>query len=92
MKRAALLAALLAGACAGTPTPTRDELAEALAGYRALAPADLSHIACRGSTGDRAGFACRWREREDGRWRDWQGRLAPSDSGWRTIESPTRRP
>jgi hypothetical protein len=92
VKRAALTVALLAGACGATPTPTRDELAEALAGVRTLAPTDLSHIACGGSTGDRTGFPCRWREREGGRWRDWQGRLAPTDSGWRIVEAPTRRP
>jgi len=90
VKRAALLLPLLAAACSATPTPTRDELAEALGGR--LAPTDLTHIACRGSTGERAGFPCRWRQREGGRWRDWQGRLAPSSEGWRIIEAPTRRP
>jgi len=92
VKRAALLLPLLIGACGGTPTPTRDELADALQGYGQVAPLDLTHIACRGSTGDRAGFPCRWRQREGGGWRDWQGRLAPSSAGWRIIEAPVRRP
>jgi len=92
VRRAGLFLLFLAGACSATPTPNRDELAHALAGYGAVAPIDLTHIACGGSTGDRAGFPCRWRQREGGRWRDWQGRLAPSDAGWRVIEEPSHRP
>jgi hypothetical protein len=57
-----------------------------------VAPLDLAHIACRGSTGDRAGFACRWRQRQGGRWRDWQARLASSSAGWRVVEAPVPRP
>lgn len=92
MRRAALLLALLAGACAATPSPTRDELAHALRGYRSVAPTDITHIACRGFDEEPTEFACRWREREGGRWQDWQGYLAVSGDGWQTIDSPSRRP
>ena len=92
MKRAALLLAVLAGACAATQTPTRDELAEALKGYEAVAPTDLTHIACRGFDEEPTEFNCRWRQREGGYWRDWQGYFALSGAGWQTIDAPTRRP
>ena len=93
MKRAALLLPLLAGACAATPTPTRDELAEALKGYTSVAPLDLSHIACRGyGTEEPTEFMCRWRQREGQYWRDWEGAFAVSGKGWQTIDSLARRP
>ena len=92
MKRATLLLPLLAGACAATPTPTRDELAHALQGYGAVAPLDLTHIACTGYDEEPTEFECRWRQRAEGHWQDWQGAFALSGVGWQTIDSPARRP
>jgi hypothetical protein len=92
VRRAALILPFLAAACAATPTPTRDELAQALEGYGRVAPIDLTHIACQGFHEEPTEFACRWRQRVEGRWQDWQGYLALSGKGWQTIDSPTRRP
>ena len=90
MKRAALLLVLLTGACAATPTPTRDELARALGGRAPAAPTDITHIACESSGSDEV--ACRWRQRDGREWQDWQSHLALSNAGWRLLDAPTRRP
>jgi hypothetical protein len=94
VKRAALLLAVLAGACAATPTPTRSELAQALRAFDgpAVAPEDLTHIACQGFEEEPTEFACRWRQREGRRWRDWESYLALSGDGWIMIDTPARRP
>ena len=93
MKRAALLLASLASACAATPTPTRDELAAALKSYGPVEPTDLTHIACRSATPEEpTEFNCRWRQREGRQWHGWEGRFALSGTGWQTIGSPSRRP
>jgi hypothetical protein len=94
VKRAALLVPLLAGACAATLTPTRDELARALreqGGLRVEA-LDLTHVACRPIDEEPTEFWCRWRQREAGRWRDWQATFARSGGGWTMIDGPFRRP
>ena len=94
MKRAALLPALLAGACAATPTPTRDELAGALRAFEAApaSPADITHIACQPLEADPTEYACRWRQRDGRQWRGWQSYLALSGDGWQLIDAPERRP
>lgn len=91
MRRAAPVLVLLAGACAVTPTPTRDELARALDGRAPEAPTDITHIACERSAAATE-VACRWRQRDGRQWRDWQSRLTLADGGWRLIGTPTRRP
>ena len=93
MREAGFLLLLIAGACSATETPTRDELAHALRSYRTVAPIDLTHIACQSFAPDEpTEYACRWRQREDGHWRDWQGYFALSGAGWQTIDTPARRP
>ena len=92
MRRAAPVLVLLAGACAATPTPTRDELARALDGRAPEAPTDLTHIACERSATDAGAVACRWRQRDGRQWQDWQSRLARSEGGWQLLDPPTRRP
>ena len=91
MKRAALLLALFASGCAATPTPTRDELAQALTGFGAVEPTDLTHIACLPYPEEPTEFECRWRQRDGRRWDGWQGVFAVSGEGWRTIDGPSRR-
>jgi hypothetical protein len=83
---------ILSAACAATPTPTREELAQALDGYATLAPTDLTHVACRGLDEEPTEFACRWRQRAGMRWQDWQGYFALSRQGWQPLDSPSRRP
>ncbi len=90
MRRAALLLVLLTGACAATPTPTRDELARALGGRAPAASTDITHIACEPSDGDEV--ACRWRQRDGREWQDWQGHLALAGEDWQLSDTPTRRP
>jgi hypothetical protein len=90
VRRAALLLVLLTGACAATPTPTRDELAEALGTRAPAGPTDITHIACEPLAA--AEVACRWRQRDEREWQDWQSRLARADEGWQLIGTPTRRP
>ena len=92
MKRAALLLVLLTGACAATPTPTRDELAQALEGRGPVEPTDLTHIACQSFGDEPTEFACRWRQRDGRKWARWEGYFALSGDGWQTIDSPSRRP
>jgi len=94
VKRAALVLVLLTGACAATPTPTRDELAQALGGADGpgIAPTDLTHIACRSIEQEPTEFACRWRQREGRTWQGWQSHLAVSGEGWQLIDPPERRP
>ena len=92
MKRAALALVLLTGACAATPTPTRNELAQALKGYGQVEPTDLTHIACLSYSEEPTEFECRWRQRDGRRWEGWQGAFALSGAGWQTIDSPSRRP
>ena len=84
MRRTALAVSLLVAACAATPTPTRDQLADTLA--ERVEPTDLTHIACEPLAADPAEFACRWRQREGRYWRDWQGYFALSGAGWHTID------
>ena len=91
MKRAALVLAVLAGACAATPTPTRDELAEALDQRAPAAPTDITHIACQPQAGEPAEVVCRWRQRDGRQWQGWQSHLALSDTGWHLTDTPTRR-
>ena len=94
MRRAALLLALLAGACAATPTPTRNELLQALrASDEAPAdPQDLTHIACEPADGAPSEIACRWRQRDGRRWLDRQAYLARSSGGWKLVGRPSLRP
>lgn len=94
MTRAPLGLVLLTGACAATPTPTRDELDRALRAFDAApeAPADITHIACRSLEADPTEFACRWRQREGRTWQGWQSHLAVSGGGWQLIDPPERRP
>jgi hypothetical protein len=92
VRRAALLLALLASACAATPTPSRNELAYALRGYGAVDPTDLTHIACLSFPEEPIAFACRWRQRDGRRWEGWQGVFAVSGERWQAIDSPSRRP
>ena len=92
MKRAALLLVLLTGACAAAPTPTRDELSEALGGTAPAAPTDITHIACQQIAGGPAEVACRWRQRDGRAWQGWQSHLAQSGTGWHLVDAPTRRP
>ena len=94
MKRAALLLALFAGACAATPTPTRDQLMQALraSGEAPAAAEDLTHIACEQGSDARSPFACRWRQRDGRRWQDRQAYLTRSNDGWKLVGLPSRRP
>jgi hypothetical protein len=94
VRHAALGLVLLTAACAATPTPSRDELARALAppGRPAVAPTDITHIACLPREADRTEFACRWRQREDRTWLGWRSYLAVSGDGWHLIDPPERRP
>jgi len=92
VKRAALVLVLLTGACAASPTPTRDDLAHALGGRAPAAPTDLTHIACQPLAADPSEYACRWRQRDGRQWQGWQSYLALSGEGWQLIDSPTRRP
>jgi hypothetical protein len=90
VRRAALALVLLTGACAATPTPTRDELAHALGSRAPAASTDLTHIACEPA---KAGeVACRWRQRDERQWQDWQGHLALAGDNWQLVDTPTRRP
>ena len=92
MRRAALLLVLLTGACAAAPTPTRDELAQALGDRAPAAATDITHIACERAGADASEVACRWRQRDGRQWQDWQSHLALADAGWRLVDAPTRRP
>jgi hypothetical protein len=92
VRRAALLLATLGGACAATPIPTRDELALALGSRAPDAPTDITHIACRPGEAVPTEYVCRWRQREDRAWDDWEGRLASGTGGWHLLEPATRRP
>jgi hypothetical protein len=93
VKRAALLLlVLLTGGCAAAPTPTRDALVQALDKTAPAASTDITHIACQPVAGDPAELACRWRQRYGREWQGWQSHLARSDTGWRLVEPPTRRP
>ena len=92
MRRAALLLVLPTCACAAAPTPTRDELVQALAGTAPARATDITHIACQPVAGDPAEVACRWRQRDRREWQGWQSHLAHSDAGWQLIDAPTRRP
>ena len=92
MRHAALLLVVLTGACAATPTPSREELAQALGDYGAVEPTDLTHIACLSDPEEPTELECRWRQRDGRRWQGWQGVFAESGEGWQTIDSPSRRP
>jgi hypothetical protein len=94
VKRAALVLTLLAGACAATPTPGREQLAAALEEFSGMpiAPIALVHIGCRTISGEPGVFACRWRQQEGRYWRGWQGRLAQAGEHWRIVGEPSRRP
>jgi len=92
VKRAALLLVLVTGACAATPTPTRDELAHALRGHGPVEPTDLTHIACLAYPAEPTEFKCRWRQRHGREGDGWEGGVALSGAGWQTIDSPSRRP
>jgi hypothetical protein len=92
VKRAALLLVFLTGACAATPTPTRDELAQALEDYDPVASTDLTHIACQAVSEGLTEFACRWRQRTGRQWQGWAGRFVLSNAGWQAIDSPSLRP
>ena len=92
MTRAALLLVLLTGACAATPTPTRDELARALGESAPAASTDIIHIACTPLDAKSGEVACRWRQRHERQWESWQGAFASSDAGWQTVGNPSRRP
>jgi hypothetical protein len=95
VKRAALLLLpFLAGACAATPTPDREALAQALESYSGMpiAPIALVHIGCRAIAAQPDDFACRWRQQEGRYWHGWQSRLAHMGNSWRVIGEPSRRP
>ena len=95
MKRAALLLVLLTGACAATPTPTRDELFEALraSGGAPVTSEDLTHIACEAAYDAPQIVGCRWRQRDGRRWEDWQAELGlVTYRKWEIREKPSRRP
>lgn len=92
MKRAALGLVLLTGACAASPTPTRDELSRALGERAPAASTDITHIACEPSDTDTAEVACRWRQRDGRHWQDWQSHLALASDGWELVDTPTLRP
>lgn len=92
MTRAALLLVLLTGACAATPTPTRDELARVLGGRAPAASIDITHIACEPAEADAAEVVCRWRQRDGRDWQGWQSHLAHSGDGWQLVNAPVRRP
>jgi hypothetical protein len=92
VRRAALLLVLLTGACAATPTPTRDELAQALGSRAPAASTDITHIACEPSGATSAEVACRWRQRDGRQWQDWQSHLALAGDGWQLVDTPTLRP
>jgi hypothetical protein len=94
VKRAALLLVFLTGACAATPTPTRDELARALRPFDAApaASTDITHIACKSLEADPTEYFCRWRQRDGREWHGWQSYLALSGSGWQLIDGPARTP
>lgn len=92
MKRAALVLVLVTGACAATPTPSRDELAEALDGRGPATPTDITHVACQPIDAASGEVACRWRQRESHKWQGWQSHLAHSGEGWQLIGAPERRP
>ena len=94
MKRAALFLVLFAGACAATPTPTRDELLEALraSGRAPVEAEDLTHIACQQAFDAPSDFACRWRQRDGRQWQDWQAYLSQSSGRWKLVGKPSRRP
>jgi hypothetical protein len=94
VKRAALPLVLLVGACAATPTPTRDELLEALraSGGAPATSEGLTHIACEQAFDAPSDFACRWRQRDGRRWQDWQAYLSQSSGGWKLVGMPSQRP
>ncbi len=94
MKRAALILVLLAGACAATPTPGREDLAAALENFNGMpvAPIALVHIGCQTISGEPGVFACRWRQQEGRYWQGWQSRLAHVGEHWRIVGQPSRRP
>ena len=92
MRCAALPLAVLAGACAATPTPTRDELVHALGSRAPDAPTDITHIACQPVEAVPTEYACRWRQREDRVWDAWEARLSSGTDGWHVLEPPTPRP
>ncbi len=94
MKRAALVLVLLAGACAATPTPGREDLAAALENFNGMpvAPIALVHIGCQTISGEPGVFACRWRQQEGRYWQGWQSRLAHVGEHWRIVGQPSRRP
>lgn len=66
--------------------PSRAELAKALdrAGQGAITASDIRSIDC--AEPDAAGYACRWRQREDGAWLARSGRFAVGASGWRFMD------
>ena len=94
MKRAALVLVVLTGACAATPTPTRDELAQALRPFDGApaASTDLTHIACQPIDEEPTEVACRWRQRDGRQWHDRQSVLAQSAAGWQLVDGPEGRP
>jgi hypothetical protein len=94
VKRAALVLALLAGACSATPTPDREGLAQALQSYSGMpvAPIALVHIGCQAISREPGVVACRWRQQEGRYWHGWQSRLAQAGDRWRIVGEPSRRP
>ena len=92
MRRPALLLVLLIGACDGTSTPTRDELARALGAHAPAAPTDLTHIACQALGPDPVTYACRWRQRDGRAWHGWAASLSAGADGWHLRDVPARRP
>lgn len=92
MRRAALLLAVLTSACAATPTPSRDELAQALKERELVEPTDITHIACQAVDDGKPEVACRWRQRQGRDWQGWQSHLALTDAHWHLVDPPTRRP
>lgn len=92
MRRAALVLVLVTGACAATPTPAREQLAEALGERGPARSTDITHIACEPLDAASAEVACRWRQRHHRRWQDWQSQLARTGEEWQLIDTPERRP
>lgn len=94
MKRAGLVLVLLTGACAATPTPTRDELARAIENFEgtAVAPTDLTHITCRSPPVVVDQVSCSWRQREGRRWVGMWAYLDMSGDRWQLMDAANRRP
>jgi len=82
-----------AAAGAREPVPSAAELATALTRQtrKPVPAADVRPLDCEGFAEEPTEFACRWRQRVNGRWLRYSTYFAIDGNGWTIIDWPPSR-